>query len=334
MPNQPGNKKEELLPYLKKYGTHSMAYTSLEPEMEYFIVDGLGYIAYISFKHWLWARDERKIVLADPLCVPENYQKIIQLFLTKYPNVIFVQSSKRMAEVLHRESFQINQFGIETEIPLKDFSLKGKHRAKLRQWQNKCKREGVVIKEQPIDTCKNIDEIKVLSQQWLSKKSGDEFSFLVRPLRFEREPDVRYFWAYQADKLIALATFDPMYANGKVVAYYHNIDRLDVSAPHGTSASIILEAINTFEKEGIQFVSLGMSPLYLQGGASQEMNHHKFTRKAFFYAYEKLNFIYPFKGNYSHKNKFNGVKKCVYISSTKGTGLWQIFVMMKAIKMF
>ncbi|MEE9446014.1 MAG: DUF2156 domain-containing protein [Cocleimonas sp.] len=334
---------ETLLPYLKQYGKHSMAYTSLEPEMEYFVVDGMGYIAYISFKHWFWAWSERKIVLADPLCDTQNYREIIKLFLKKYPDVIFVQSSKQMAEALHQGNYnqdgisqkglQINQFGIETEIPIQGFSLKGKHRAKLRQWQNKCKREGVLIKEQPINECKNIDEIKTLSQQWLSKKSSGEFGFLVRPLRFGGEPDVRYFWAYQADKLIALATFDPMYSDGKVVGYYHNIDRLDACAPHGTSASIILEAINVFEKEGKQFVSLGMSPLYLYGGARQEINHHKFTRKAFFYAYEKLNFIYPFKGNYSHKSKFNGDKKFVYISSTKGTGLWQVFVMMKAIKM-
>ena len=326
--------KAQILPYLKQYGKYSMAYTSLEPEMEYFVVEGLGYIAYISFKHWFWARDERKIVLADPLCNEANYQKIIQLFLKKYPNTIFVQSSKMMAEVLKKENLQINQFGIETEIPLANFSLKGKHRAKLRQWQNKCKREGVLIEEQAINECTNMAEIKALSKQWLKGKKSEEFSFLVRPLRFEQEPDVRYFWAYKGEKLIALATFDPLYSNGEVVGYYHNIDRLDASAPHGTSASVVLEAMKVFAAEGKDLVSLGMSPLYLRGGAKHEINHNKFTRKAFWYAFEKLNFIYPFKGNASHKKKFNGDKRFVYISSTKGTGLWQIFVMMKAIKMF
>ena len=326
--------KTEILPYLKQYGRYSMAYTSLEPEMEYFVVEDIGYIAYISFKHWFWARQERKIVLADPFCDVANYQKLIQLFLKKYPNTIFVQSSKAMAEVLKQENLQINQFGIETEIPLKDFSLKGKHRAKLRQWQNKCKREGVLIKEQPISECENMSEIEALSKQWLKNKKGEEFGFLVRPLRFEEEFDVRYFWAYKGDKLIAMATFDPLYSGGEVVGYYHNIDRLSASAPHGTSASIILEAINTFVAEGKDLVSLGMSPLYLRGGAKHEINHNKFTRKAFWYAFEKLNFIYPFKGNASHKKKFNGNKRFVYISSTRGTGLWQVFVMMKAIKMF
>ena len=324
----------EIVPYLKQYGRYSMAYTTLEPDMEYFVVEGLGYIAYISFKHWFWARDERKIVLADPLCDEANYQKIIQLFLKKHPNTIFVQSSKTMAEVLKKENLQINQFGIETEIPLANFSLKGKHRAKLRQWQNKCKREGVVIKEQAINECTNMAEIEALSKQWLKNKKGEEFSFLVRPLRFEQELDVRYFWAYKGEKLIALATFDPLYSNGEVVGYYHNIDRLDASAPHGTSASVVLEAIKVFAEEGKDLVSLGMSPLYLRGGSPHEINHNKFTRKAFWYAFEKLNFIYPFKGNASHKKKFNGDKRFVYISSTKGTDLWQVFVMMKAIKMF
>lgn len=310
-----------------------MAYTSLEPMMEYFVVDEVGYIAYISYKHWLWTRKERQIVLADPVCDKKNYKKIIQLFLKKHPNVMFVQGSRELAEVLNQEGLQVNLFGIETEIPLVDFDLKGKHRAKLRQWRNKCQREGVLIKEQAIDECEDLDEIKLLSSQWLSTKGGDDLGFLVRPLRFEKEKDVRYFWAYKDEKLVALATFDPIYSDGKVVAYYHNIDRMLDSAPHGTSAAIVLHAIEAFKQEGVEMVSLGMSPLYLQKGLALELNYHKFTRKSFWYAFDNLNFIYPFQGNLSHKNKFNGIKKPIYISSTNGTGLWQVFVMMKAIGM-
>ncbi len=60
-----------------------MAYSSLEPQMEYFMVDGVGYIAYIPYEHWLWAWKERKIVLADPVCALDKYSEMISAFIRK-----------------------------------------------------------------------------------------------------------------------------------------------------------------------------------------------------------------------------------------------------------
>ena len=329
--------KADLIPYLEKYGSNCMAYTSLEPTLEYFLVDGLGYIAFKRFKHWFWALRERVIVLADPICAPENTLVLLNEFLLKYSAPIFVQSSRVFAEILNEKGFEVNQFGIETDLSIANFELAGKSRAKLRQWRNKCKREGIEIIEKPITECANQNEIKELSQLWLNNKGGAEYTFLVRPLRFEVEKDVRYFWAYlpqkNGKKLIGFAVFDPIYCNQRVIGYYHNIDRIDASAPNGTSVSIVLHALEQFKIQGVNKISLGMSPLCLQRGFSSEMNFNKFTRKAFWYAFEKLNYIYPFKGNASHKNKFNGMQVPVYISSVKGANLWQVLVMMKGIGM-
>jgi len=308
-----------------------MAYTSLEPDMEYFVLEGVGYIAYTTVKHWFWARKERKVVLADPVCDEKNYQKIISLFIKEYPCVVFMEASRELAKILDGMGYEVNQFGVETDLPLENFDLKGKKRAKLRQWRNKCQREGVTVKEQAIEDCKNTEEIRRLSDQWLAKKGGKEFSFLVRPLRFKNDKDARYFWAYKQEKLIGVAVFDPIYKDGNVIGYYHNIDRISDDAPHGTSVAIILVAIEVFRQEKKQLVSLGMSPLLLQRGmVNDDFNYRRFTRKAFWYAFDKLNFIYPFKGNASHKKKFDGVQNPVYISSTRGMNMWEVFVMLKA----
>lgn len=330
--------KEDLIPYLEEHGRHCMAFTSLEPTLEHFVVDGLGYIAFKRFKHWFWARKERTIVLADPICSIENTPKLLDLFVAEHPNSIFVQSSRRFAEILDKKGFQVNQFGIETDLYTDNFDMAGKARAKLRQWRNKCQREGVLIMEKPIGESLDHQELKDLSKVWLDKKGGSEYSFLVRPLQYQSETDVRYFWAYLPNgndkKLIGFAMFDPIYSDNKVIGYYHNIDRIAEDAPHGTSASIVLHALDVFKKDGLNKISLGMSPLSLQRGLSSELNFNMFTRKSFWYAFENLNSIYPFKGNATHKNKFNGDKTPVYISSTQGTNLWQVFVMMKGNGMF
>jgi phosphatidylglycerol lysyltransferase len=271
--------------------------------------------------------------LANPICALDDYSKIISAFIQKYPKTFFVQTSKETASVLDKLGYKANIFGVENNISLADFSLAGKQRAKLRQWKNKCEREGVLVEERSIEQCENIEEINVLSNTWLKRKGGDGLSFLVRPFRANKEKDVRYFWAYQNKKLIGMALFDPIYRNNRIVGYYHNIDRIVADAPHGTSATILLNAIDKFKQEGIKTVSLGMSPMFVPDGLKHEFNFNSFTRKAFRYAYENLNFLYAFKGNLEHKKKFGVQQEPIYISSTNGTGLGEVFVMMKAIGM-
>lgn len=324
----------DLYAYFKAYGTHCMAYTGFEPCMQHFVVDGIGYIAHSEYSHWLWARKARQIVVADPVCSPENYQKLVSRFLEKYPQALFLQASRSFAEVLHDMGLQVNEFGYETDIPVENFNLKGKYRAKLRQWQNKCNREGLVVKEESFTGYPDKKAIEDLSNEWLKHKSGEGLGVLFRPLRLQDELDVRYFMGFIDNKLIGFAVFDPIYSGGKIIAYYHNMDRIADSAPHGTSVSIILAAIETFKKEDVKYVALGMSPLKLHERQLWELSgFHAFTRKSFWYAFEKLNFIYPFKGNASHKKKFNGEVKPVYLSGTKGTNLWEVFLMLKAIGM-
>lgn len=320
--------------FFKAYGNHCMAYTGLEPGMSHFILDDVGYIAHSHYKHWLWARKGLELVVADPVCAPENYHKLVSQFVKKYPHVLFVQVSRAFANVLHEMGYQVNEFGYETDIPVQDFSLTGKHRAKLRQWQNKCCREGVIIKEASFSDYPHPEEINALSKEWLKNKKGEGLGILFRPLRLKDERDVRYFMAFKEDKLVGFAIFDPIYANGKIIAYYHNLDRISASAPHGTSASIILAAIATFKEEAVEYVSLGMSPLKLHRAQTWELpGFNRFTRQAFWYAYEKLNFIYPFQGNASHKKKFNGEMKPVYISGTNGMNISSVLLLLKAIGM-
>jgi len=324
----------DIYAFFKAYGNHCMGYTGLEPDMQHFMLDDIGYIAHSEYKHWLWARKGRQIIVGDPVCAPENYAQMVSRFLEKYPQVLFVQASRVFAEVLQKMGLQVNEFGYETDIPIENFSLKGKHRAKLRQWQNKCNREGLIVRDVSISDYPDKKEIEDLSKEWLKGKSGEGLGLIFRPLRLKNEQDVRYFMGFIDNKLVGLAVFDPIYSGGKIIAYYHNLDRIANAAPHGTSASIILAAIEVFKNEGVQYVALGMSPLKLHEKQVWELpGFHLFTRKAFWYAFEKLSFIYPFQGNASHKKKFNGEMKPVYLSGTKGTNLWEVFLMLKAIGM-
>ena len=56
----------ERVGFLKKYGTHSQSFSTLQPGMQYFDVPGMGYIAYM--RKW-----GGTFVLSDPVCAPEDF---------------------------------------------------------------------------------------------------------------------------------------------------------------------------------------------------------------------------------------------------------------------
>jgi len=325
------NNIEKLQPYFKKYGDSCIAYSGFQDNLEYFFIPDIGYISYLNFKHLIFSPRGRKIVLANPICAKENIRHLLEKFIEKYPRVMFIQISREVAVILDDIGYSINQFGVETEINIPSYDLKGKTKSSLRQWRNKCLREKVEVEEIDLAQCDEIKNIKVLSREWLKNKGGKELFFLNRPFLYEKETDSRCFIAKQNGKLIGISVFDPFYRDNKVLGYYHNIDRIVNDAPHGVSPFLILAALEVFRQEKVEILSLGMSPLYQLGA---EFNYNKISRKVLRYSYKNMNFLYPFKGNIAHKKKFSGEQKRVYFCSTTGNRLWEISILMKAIGMF
>jgi phosphatidylglycerol lysyltransferase len=323
-------KEEQLRHYLKLHGSSCMSYSTLQSELRHFVLDGIGYIAYLPFKHLFWSLKGHRIVIGNPVCAPEHYQTILEAFFKETNKAIFVHISESLGEVLTSLDYQVNGFGIETDLLCNDFELGGKARAKLRQWRNKCEREGVTVVEKPIDSFEDQAVVRAISQAWLDDKGTREYGILSRPFSYEAEEDVRNFWAYQDGKLIAMAVFDPIYKSGKVIGYYHNVDRILPSAPNGCGAFMILEAMKVFQQEDKALISLGMSPLFMIQ-SSPKHNKNQKTQRILKYTYKNLNYIYPFQGNASHKQKFAGRQKQVYISSTEGNNLWEVLVLLKSL---
>lgn len=323
-------KSETLSPYLQKYGSGCMSYSTLQEELRHFVLEGVGYIAYLPFKHFLWSIKGHRIVIGNPVCDPQNYSQILTAFLADSKRAIFVHINEECGDALASLGIQVNGFGIETELVCKDFNLAGKKRAKLRQWRNKCEREGVEIFERPISEFDSHATIEALSHAWLKAKGTREYGILSRPFSYGAEPDVRNFWASQNGKLIAMAVFDPIYQNNKVIGYYHNVDRILPEAPNGTGAFLIIEAMKQFEREGKSFVNLGMSPLFMIQSRPGHNKNQK-TQRILKYTYKELNFIYPFQGNSSHKQKFAGNQSQVFIAATEGNTLRQVLILLKAL---
>jgi len=230
----------------------------LQAGLDFYLQPDVGYIAFRSPD----SRVSRPLVLGDPICNSERKRELLQSFLIKHPNAIFLQTSRITGEILSSIGFSVNEFGIETYINVQDYDLKGRQKAHLRRSMHSAERDKVTVVELP-DSPAVRARAREISGEWVKNKAvnSGELYFLTRPSVFEEEMDVRKFYALQDNEIIGFVFFDPVYDNGRVVSYVTNIERCLHDRWYSIIDCIIIHAIEVFKKEGIRELFVGLSPL-------------------------------------------------------------------------
>lgn len=286
---------------LKKHGKGSLAYSSLQSGLQYFMQEDRGYIAYVQLKD----NKNSVCVLADPICADADLEEMIDAFLKEKSDPIFLHASHETAKILNARGFCANELGVETIIDIQEFSLSGNKKQGLRQSRNNAKKDGINVIE-----VRSVDEFlfkafKKVSDAWMKEKvvSNSDMKFVVRPMVYVDEIDVRRFAAVQNNEIVGFVVYDPMYENGEVVGYIANQLRSAIERNYSLVDAIIIESMEKFKAEGKKYVSLGLSPLY-KVDDSDEFTHSKLLKAHFQYSYEKANYLYNFKNLARHKNKY------------------------------
>ena len=306
-----------LSPFLRQHGREALSYATVQEGLEYFIDDELGYVAFTSVIHPVFARKTKRIVLSDPVCSRENLPKLLDKFLAQNPQSVFVVISEYCAEALRRLGFKVNCVGPEPEIPIQTYNTKGnwKELDMIKRARNEAKREGYIIREERIE---NVDKEKLaaVSSQWMGNKilSDREIWIYARRPVLETEEDVRKFFAYdKTGNLIGYVFYDPMYRDGKVVGYSANTSRCNESKYGRLATAIHMEAVDIFKAERKEILNLCLAPFVrLELGKYND----DFISKLFFVMSEKYgNDIYNFKGLAFHKSKYRVREKPLYFAS-------------------
>ncbi|MBY0552278.1 MAG: DUF2156 domain-containing protein [Candidatus Obscuribacterales bacterium] len=284
--------------YLKRYGVSSLAYSSLQEDVETFLVPGIGYLSYAR------VGGNTAVVLADPICAAENKKQLIQEFAERFHDPIFVHISRDTAKVLDELHYTVNEIGLETIIDPRSFSLKGQKKEFLRSQRNRARKDHVTVVE--LDAAHiDMDKVKQLSTDWIKTKTSNhhELSFIVRPAIFADEPDVRKFYAMKDGQIIGFVWFDPIYRDDKVIGYMANILRSNAHVAYSVNDFIIMEAIEKFKAEGIEELSLGYSPFF-EINDSGEFHYSKCQCAIFKQMFKHCNHVYAFKALAFHKRMY------------------------------
>jgi len=288
------------LPYLRKYGWQSMAYSSLQKGMEYFLLPDVGYVSFSPIQ----GKVVTPVVLGDPICDRQNMGQMIDAFIAKYDDPIFMHITAPTAKILEQRGFYINEIGVETLIDVQQFTTKGGPKETLRQQCNRAKKDGLHVGELDIREVSK-EEQKSITDEWLNKKANhdNELGFLVRPAVYDDELDVRKFFALKEWKIQGFVFFDPIYENGEVIGYMANILRTLGHLPYSLTDYIIVEAIGRLRQEGKKVLSLGWSP-FVHVEDDGQFKHSKPLKELFRYTYDHCNYLYAFQSLAFHKDRY------------------------------
>jgi lysylphosphatidylglycerol synthetase-like protein (DUF2156 family) len=306
-----------LSPFLRDFGREALSYATLQEGMEYFIDDELGYIAFTTVTHPVFARKPKRIVLSDPLCSRDKMRELTDRFLADNQSAAFGVISEPYAEVLREMGYKINCIGPEPEISIQTYNTKGnwKDLDMIKRARNEARREGVVIREERLE---DVDAVKLeaVSSRWRGTKILNDREIWIyarRPL-WQSEPDVRKFIAYdKLGEIIGFVFYDPIYRNGVVVGYSANISRCDESRYGRLATAIHMEAVELFRGEGKETLNLMLAPFVrLHLG---KYNDDRITRLFFEMSEKYGNQIYNFKGLAFHKSKYRATEKPLYFAS-------------------
>lgn len=293
---------EERISYIRKYGNQCMSFSTLQPEMHYFDVPGMGFIAFRE--KWGY-----RLTLSDPVCDAKDREAVLRELLSMDgKNTLFVQLTQDTAELLHSKfGLYATQFGSEIIVDLENWNLKGKKKQILRTSVNHARKEGIVIEER----CTHA-ECRRLTDEWLNtrKVRNREIGFLIRPMEMEYEEGTRKFFAHQDGKLIGFIYFDPIFSDNRVISYVPNISRFSNNFKQGIFYPIMVHAMEVFKQEGIKMMNLGLCPLVVDDRdyPSESALQKKINRLIYRYG----NWIFSFKGLYFTKSRFEGVERKVY----------------------
>lgn len=286
---------------LQQYGSGSLAYSSLQAGLQYFMLEGCGYVSYTQLPD----SSDSVLVLADPICKSDDLRKLLEAFLKEKRDPIFLHISHETGRILSDWGFCVNELGVETIIDIREFELSGNKKQQLRAARNRAQKDGIKVREVTrVDDALMI-AFKKISDEWLNEKvaSDSQMKFIVRPLVYVDEIDVRRFVAIKDNRLVGFVIFDPMYRDGKIIGYIANQLRSNYEKGYSVVDYIILEAMQQFKQEGVEQISLGLSPLY-KVNDGDDFKHSKLLKANFQFAFENANYLYNFKNLARHKNLY------------------------------
>ncbi|NQX90043.1 MAG: bifunctional lysylphosphatidylglycerol flippase/synthetase MprF [Halioglobus sp.] len=269
------------------------------------------------------------IAMGDPVGPPEEHEGLIWQFRElcdrhgAWP--VFYEVTAHNLPVYLDLGLSLNKLGEFAVVPLADFSLEGKKRAKMRQAINRGERSGcrfeVIAAPQSDDM---LDTLQTISDEWLLGKNTGEKGFSLGSFNRDYLRDMPLAVIRVEDKLVAFAN---LWCGGDADGLSVDLMRYSDDAPHGVMELLFIHTILWGREEGYRWFGLGMAPL------SGLPDHHLASTwvRAGSFIYRHGEHFYNFDGLRAYKEKFAPDWEPRYLASPGGLALPRVLAQASAL---
>lgn len=203
------------------------------------------------------------ISMGDPVGNPLQFESLVWQFreLSHHyaDRCVFYQVSEQHLPLYIDMGLSLSKLGEEGLISLTDFSLEGSHRGELRQARNKAARNGATFEVIPKALVPDvIEQLKHISDQWLTDKSAHEKGFSLGTFQVEYLQNFDIAVIKVNGEITAFANLWP---SGDKTELSIDLMRYSDQAPRGVMDYLFTELLLWGQAQGYQWFSLGMAPL-------------------------------------------------------------------------
>jgi phosphatidylglycerol lysyltransferase len=259
------------------------------------------------------------VVMGDPIGDPAQFPDLVWRFIDRCDSAcgspVFYSVRGDLADLYRVNGLSLVKLGEEAIVPLADFSLDGKGRAKLRQERNQSSRAGVVVQIVPPDqVAPLLPELREVSDAWLAERNAREKRFSLGA--FDDEYLQRYpvAVARMDGLLIAFAT---LWTSGGRHEVKVDLMRRTPNTPRPSMSHLFIESMLWAQAEGYACFNLGMAPL---SGLNTD-GTAPFWNRIGRLVWTHGEHFYNFQGLRQYKERFDPQWQTRYIASTGGTAL-------------
>jgi phosphatidylglycerol lysyltransferase len=296
---QPSTEAERLKAagIVKEFGKSTSSFLALFDDKHLFFSEGGSVIAYAVL-------GRGALVLGDPIGPKKDTAAAVEAFKAFcskndwQPSFLYVLPEN--LEIYKKNDFKCLCVAYEAIIPLANFTLEGSENKSLRNPVSKLERMGYQARvyNPPLDK-ELIDQLRVVSDAWLSSQAGGEKHFIV---------------GYFSDEYVSTTPIIAIHApTGEITAFANIISIPKVNEitidlmrhqhrlENGTMEFLFTSLSQWGKENGFDSFSLGATTIF---GMQNVEDNSAATRMLFFIA-SLVNRFYRFQGLYQFKNKFH-----------------------------
>jgi phosphatidylglycerol lysyltransferase len=257
--------------------------------------------------------------LGDPVGPPELRPELIRLFLERCDDYaatpVFYEVRKELLHHYADFGLAFVKLGEEAVVNLTSFTTEGSRGKPFRHALRHLENHGATVRV----ICAAhvpaiIEELRVVSDDWLRHKAGGEKGF---SLGFFRADYVAHFPVAVVECGGRIVAFANIWPGAERMELSVDLMRFSHDAPNGVMEALLVHVMQWGQQQGYRLFSLGMAPL---SGFENSPVAPLWTRLgSFLYAHGES--FYNFQGLRAYKDKFNPAWESRYLAYPGGLRL-------------